>query len=177
MAEREVVDIGTRTGALAEEFEEMASQLIRKARELNDREWVHPCEEEGRNVGQVIGHMTDVFRVMNDKLSRLIAGEQIQRLNSEWIDARNAESAERNSKRSQQEMIDELRLAAAELAEFLRTVTDAQLDVNDVFYEGFDAWTIEETVRFVVIAHGQAHLADVEKSLGTRDSQEFPVPR
>ena len=148
-----------RAEALAGRVEEIGGEIIAFAEHCSAEEWRQITDAERWQVGVVCRHIARSLEVYPGIIRRLVSGEALPgEYNWDDIHRSNAEQAREWADGSQDEAITLVRLHCGELANILRSLTDAQLDRVSVSPLTGEQLT---TAQFAesMIEHARIHLA------------------
>lgn len=86
----------------------IAERIAARSQHFSDAQWNSLCEEDGRTIGQVIGHIADVAGVIHQIAVGIVEQVSYPILSPDWINARNAERAKLAGRLSKEEILIDL---------------------------------------------------------------------
>lgn len=93
-ADRLVADLNAQT-----------ERIVARSEHFSDEQWNSLCEEDGRTIGQVIGHIADVAGVTHQIAVGIVEQVSYPILSPDWINARNEERAKLAGRLSKEETL------------------------------------------------------------------------
>lgn len=117
-----------RSGALAARLEKGARALAEFAGGLTEAQWQMRVPGDGRTVGVVIHHVASMYPIEIQLAEQMARGEAVVGVTSDDVDAINAAHAVQHNGVTKTETLALLERNAAQAANAIRALTDAQLD-------------------------------------------------
>ena len=131
------------------------------------------CEAEGWTAAAVAAHVALSQDFLIDRVRRIVEGEEFPLFDAAAFHGRNARAAEENAVLSSGQVIALLRNHGAQAVEYVRGLSDDELDRGrPILAMGDDPTTAEQFVDRVLIGHAEAHLQSLRQCLSNPD----PVP-
>ena len=148
---------------LAHEYDTVMAEVIAVAGGCSEAEWATSCVNEQRSVGVVFDHIAEGNREWVRWVKEFLDGRPVK-MTLETLTQRNAEHAHRAAARPRGETLADLRAGSARTSEFLRSLTDEQLELTQEF-----AWAGAQSVGWVAggaVRHPRNHLKSIKEALG-----------
>ncbi|MCA9859436.1 MAG: DinB family protein [Thermomicrobiales bacterium] len=155
-----------------------AAQLVRAFITAADRlatrasqvPWDLFIESEQRTVGQLIDHVAWAWEVESSAFRAIATGAITNTgWTQEWLDAQNAEQAERSAKRSQREIKRRYRESANLALAFIKSLSPTDLEHTGTHLPGEPERTVAEWVEVCLIGHPLEHLAQIEAAAASAE--------
>jgi hypothetical protein len=148
---------------LADEYDAVMADVIALAGGCSQADWTTSCVNEQRSVGVVFDHIAQVNPEVVRWVQEFLNGRRVE-LTLETVAQRNAEHARRAAPRPQGETLADLKAGSARTSEFIRSLTDEQLELTQEF-----AWAGTQNVLWVAgaaVRHPKGHLKSIKEALG-----------
>ena len=148
---------------LADEYDAVMADVIALAGDCSQADWTTNCMSEQRSVGVVFDHIAEVNPEVVRWVQEFLNGRPVE-LTLETVAQRNAEHARRSAARPRGETVADLKAGSARTSEFIRSLTDQQLELTQEF-----AWAGTQSVRWVAggaVRHPKGHLNSIKEALG-----------
>ena len=163
--------MSSRADTLADRVEQGAREFVACIDNLSDREWQTATLHDGRSVGVVAHHVATAYPIEIDLVRKLASGEGITGVTWEWVAQFNAQHAKEHAKTGKAEVVKLLRSNSAAAAEFVRTLSDEQLDKASPVSLNWDApLTTQYFIEEHAIGHSYRHRASIQAALNTNTS-------
>ncbi|HUZ00810.1 MAG TPA: DinB family protein [Thermomicrobiaceae bacterium] len=157
--------MSARARELAERFEQASESFAAAVERLSDEEWHTRCPGEERTVAALAHHVAWGYAVEARAFRAIALGEPVEGWTRAGLDRVNADQGQEYAQCDRAETVALLRRQAASAADFVRALTDEQLDRSGVYLEGVTARTVEQWIARVLIGHPGAHLASIWTAL------------
>jgi len=146
---------------LATELEALTSRVEAVVAGFSDEQWRGPCPNEGRSVAVVAFHVADGSRYALAMLDAAISGGPYP----DWVGATEAQGAAINARQAMEHAdvsVDDvlvlLRHNARLASDFLRRLTDGELDEQPSFAPDH---TTADIAEFALLGHPRSHLPNL----------------
>jgi hypothetical protein len=131
------------------------------------------CEAEGWTAAAVAAHIALSQDFLIDRVRRIVDDEEFPPFDAAAFHGGNARTAEENADLSSGQVIALLQNHGARAAEYVRGLSDDDLDRSRLIpVMGDNPTTAEQFVERVLIGHAEAHLQSLRQCLSNPD----PVP-
>jgi hypothetical protein len=172
------VTTSRRANALAERLEQGASALAALGSSLTGAEWQTRIPHDGRTVGVVIHHVATMYPLEIRLAQALAAGNAVEGVTSDVVDAINAKHAKEHDTVTKQEALDLLRRNSAAAAAAIRALSDEELERAAPVSLNADApLTSQFMLEDHAVRHSYHHLAKIRAALqrgSLRHAQDHP---
>ena len=148
---------------LADEYDAVMADVIAVAGGCSEADWTTSCANEQRTVGVVFDHIAEGDPQWVRWVEEFLNGRPVE-MTLETLTQRNAGHARRAAARPQGETVADLKAGSARTSEFLRSLTDEQLELTQEF-----AWAGLKSVGWVAggaVRHPKGHLNSIKEALG-----------
>jgi hypothetical protein len=148
---------------LADEYDAVMADVIAVAGGCSQADWTTSCINEQRSVGVVFDHIAEGNPQWVRWVQEFLGGRPVE-MTLETLTQRNAEHARRVAARPRSETVADLKAGSARTSEFIRSLTDEQLELTQEF-----AWAGTQNVGWVAggaVRHPRAHLKSIKEALG-----------
>ena len=148
---------------LADEYDAVMADVIAVAGGCSEEDWMTSCINEQRTVGVVFDHIAEGNPQWVAWVQEFLDGRPVE-MTLETLTQRNAEHARMAAARPRGETVADLKAGSALTSQFLRSLTDEQLERTQEF-----AWAGSKTVSWVAngaVRHPQGHLKSIKEALG-----------
>jgi hypothetical protein len=150
-----------RAQALAEEFERVNEEFSAYLSQLSEKEWLTVCPNEERTVAALAHHVAAGYLFELRSFKGIAAGEPLPVVTKEYLDSSNAELGEKHANVDRGEVLAMLRQSGAVAAEFVRGLSDEQLQRVGEYIDWVPAMSLEQWIERVLIGHIQMHEASM----------------
>lgn len=154
--------MGTQTKALADEFENVNSELIVIIEGCSDALWHTPCPGEGRSMGVVAHHVAadhqPIARVVHD----VAKGVAFPRLSMQRIDQENALHAVEHATCTREEVLRLLKDNGAVACRVVRELDDEDLLNSAEVFADRPTMNARQIIERILIGHPRGHLANIK---------------
>lgn len=148
---------------LADEYDAVMAEVIEVAGSCSQGDWTKSCINEQRSVGVVFDHIAEGNPQWVRWVQDFLNGRPVE-MTLETLTQRNAEHARMAAARPRRETVSDLKAGAARTSEFIRSLTDQQLELTQEF-----AWAGIQSVRWLAsgaVRHPKGHLKSIKEALG-----------
>lgn len=148
---------------LADEYDAMMADVIAVAAGCSQADWTTSCVNDQRSVGVVFDHIAEGNPQVVIWVQEFLNGRPVE-MTLETLTQRNADHARRAAARPRAETVADLKAGSARTSEFIRSLTDEQLELTQEF-----AWAGTQNVGWVAsaaIRHPRGHLKSIKEALG-----------
>ena len=148
---------------LADEYDALMADVIAVAGGCSQADWKTSCMNEQRSVGVVFDHIALINPEVVRWVQEFLSGRPVE-MTLEGVAQRNAEHARGAAARPRGETLADLKAGSAHTSEFIRSLTDEQLELTQEF-----AWAGTKNVGWVAgaaVRHPTGHLNSIKDALG-----------
>ena len=139
------------------------AEVIAVAVGCSEADWTASCVNEQRSVGVVFDHIAEGNPEWVRWVEEFLNGRPVE-LTLETLTQRNAEHARAAAARPRGETVAHLKAGSARTSEFLRSLTDEQLELTQEF-----AWAGVKSVSWLAggaVRHPKGHLKSIKEAIG-----------
>ena len=157
-----------RAQALADQFVAANNEMIATVEGCSESQWQAKCVDEDRPVAVVAHHVAGAYRAVSGWMRTIIAGEPFPpTLTHEFIDRTNAAHAAKHPNPTKEEVLALLRGTGQTTADFIRGMSDADLDrLGEAPLFGDHPLATRSVIKHVLLRHISDHLASIKSTLG-----------
>ena len=148
---------------LADEYDAVMAEVIAVAGGCSQADWTTSCINEQRSVGVVFDHIAELSPEVVRWVQEFLNGRSVE-INPETLAQHNAEHARRAAARPRGETVADLKAGSARTSEFIRSLTDEQLELTQEF--GWAGTHHVGWVAGVAVRHPRGHLKSINEALG-----------
>jgi DinB superfamily len=148
---------------LADEFDAVMADVIAVAGGCSQADWTTSCIDEQRSVGVVFDHIAEGNPEVVRWVQEFLNGRPVE-MTLQILTQHNAEHARMAAARPRGETVADLKAGSARTSEFIRSLTDEQLELTQEF-----AWAGTKDVGWVAraaVRHPKGHLKGIKEALG-----------
>jgi uncharacterized damage-inducible protein DinB len=146
--------------ALAEQFEQTNTELIRTVERLTPAQWQKTCAAEGWTVAATVRHVGGGYGAISGMVQALANGKALPPFSMDDLDKANAQAAKQNANCTKDECLSELRQGGVAAASMLKGLSDEHLARTGTITGGRQM-TAEQVAQFILIGHPQEHLQSI----------------
>ena len=160
--------MGERAQKLAEQFEQATAEFANEIDNTPDEKWQTAQSEEGWSVAATAQHVAGQFYpIENDYISAAAEGKPMPTYTWDDINGKNDNRAAQNTSASKAEVLELLRKDGARMADYIRGLTDEQLDrqVPLALADGAMVTTQQLIEGGVLIDHVRGHLKSIRAAM------------
>lgn len=152
--------------ALADQYSQANADLLALIEAATPAQWRTMCVNESRTVGVMVHHLAVSAAFISGFVDRVVQEQPLPPLTQETIDHNNARHAADYAEVGPSETLTLLRHNTSATADFIRTLTDAQLDtVVAVPAFNLAAASAGQLIEFLLIGHTLGHLASIQTAI------------
>ena len=158
--------MGSRADTLADRIEQGAREFMAFVEALSDREWQLATLRDGRSVGVVAHHVAVAYPLEVDLIGRLASGEAITDVTWEGVAEFNAQHAKDHASIGKADTLRLLEHGSVAAAEFVRTLSDEQLDrASPISLNAGAPLTTQYFIEEHAIGHSYHHRASMHAAI------------
>lgn len=159
--------MGTRTEALASQFEKAVADLAKTIEEVPDDKWAATGGPEGWTIAGLAQHVSGQFPLEHEYIAAAAEGQEAPGYSWDDINGKNDSRAAKNSQASKADVLAELKAGAAREAAYIRGLNDDQLDrtLKLPLAGGADVSTEQLIMGGVLIEHVTGHNESIRSAL------------
>lgn len=158
--------MGTRTSALADQFEKAVADFAQAVESCSDATWGATCRAEGWTVAQTAQHVSGQFPLEMEFIRAAAEGSPLPAYSMDDVNEKNDTRAAKNASAGKADVLRELRDGAASTAAYIRSLSDDQLDKAGALplAGGANVTTQQLIEGPVLIAHVTGHLESIRNA-------------
>ena len=158
--------MSSRANALADRIEQGAQEFIAFVESLSDHDWQLTTPRDGRTVRVVAHHVAIAYPIEIDLMRRLVSGDGITDVTWEWVAEFNAQHAKDQANIEKAETLELLRTNSVAAAQFVRTLSDEDLDrASPISLNGDAPLTAQYFIEQHPIGHPYHHRANMRAAI------------
>lgn len=153
-----------RAEKLAADFEQATAEFAREVENTPDDKWQKAQGPEGWSVAATAQHVAGQFYpIENEYISAAAEGKPVPTYSWDDINGKNDNRAAQNTSASRAEVLQQLRTDSARMADYVRGLTDEQLDrqISLPLADGAMVSTQQLIEGGVLIDHVRGHLESI----------------
>jgi Mycothiol maleylpyruvate isomerase N-terminal domain len=158
--------MGTRSEALAKQFEVKVQEAVAGIEQLSDTNWKQVTETEHWTVGVTAHHLASALEPVASIVTAIASGQSRGNFTRAMLDDMNARHAQEYANCTKAETIALLKRGAAAAAAVVRGLTDDQLAKSGIVFTDVPPMTAEQLITNGLIAHIDAHFGSIRKTVG-----------
>jgi len=158
--------MGTRSEALAKQFEAKVQEAVAALEQLSDAAWKQMTEAEHWTVGVTAHHLASALEPVANLVTAIASGQSRGHFTRAMLDEMNARHAQEHATCTKAETIALLKRGAAVAAAVVRALTDDQLAKSGTVFTDAPPMTAEQLITNGLIAHIDAHVGSIRKTVG-----------
>ncbi len=165
--------MSARAEALADRFEQANQAVIDCVLGELGGDLSTPCPAEGWSAAALGGHIGSGHAgILNGMVKRIVNGEEVPPFSMSDFDEGNAKFASENASMPREQIVAMLRENGAEAADYLRLLSDEDLDrTTRMPLMGDQDVTAEQIIEMVLIGHVLEHGQSLRQGLGFGDHE------
>lgn len=165
--------MGSRVDALADRVEQGAREFATFVASLSDRELQVVTPRDGRTVGVVAHHVAIAYPIEIELVRRLVSGEGITDVTLEQVAEFNAQHAKDHADTATTVTLELLRANSLAAAQYIRTLSDEQLDrASRISLNGDAPLTVQYFIEQHAIGHSYHHRASMRAGIAAANDRE-----
>jgi Mycothiol maleylpyruvate isomerase N-terminal domain len=158
--------MGTKSEALAEQFEGKVQEAVAVIEKLSDADWKKVTEAEKWTVGVTAHHLASALEPVAGIVSTIVSGQSRGTFTRAMLDELNARHAQEHAKCTKAETIALLKRGAAAAAAVVRGLHDDQLAKSGTVFTDAPPMTAEQLIAGGLIGHIDAHFDSIRRTVG-----------
>jgi len=158
--------MGTRSEALAKQFEAKVQEAVAVIEQLSDEHWKQMTETEHWTVGVTAHHLASALEPVASLVTAIASGQSRGHFTRAMLDEMNARHAQEHANCTKAETITLLKRGAAAAAAVVRGLTDDQLATSGTVFTDAPPMTTKQLITNGLIAHIDAHVGSIRKTVG-----------
>lgn len=157
--------MGSKSEALAKQFEAKADEALATLQRLNETEWKLVTEAEKWPVGVTAHHFAGVLGPIAAMIETVAAGRSPD-FDLSRLDEMNAQHARDFADCTRAETVALHRAGVTRAAAAIRGLSDAQLATGAPLMAGMPPMTAEELINLGLLAHADEHYDSIRRTVG-----------
>ena len=158
--------MGTKSEALATQFEAKAREAAATLEKLTEADWKKVTEAEKWTVGVTAHHLARGLEAVAGIIKGLVDGHSPANFTTGMLDQMNAQHAKEHANCTKVETAAILKDGAVKAASVIRGLSDDQLAKSGVVFADAPPMTAEQLVQRALIGHIDDHFASIRKTVG-----------
>ena len=158
--------MGSRSEALAKQFEAKVQEAVAVLEKLSDADWKKVTEAEHWTVGVTAHHLASALEPVAGMVTAIVSGQSPGHFTRAMLDEMNARHAQEHANCTRVETIALLKKGAAAAAAVVRGLHDDQLAKSGTVFTDAPPMTAEQLVTGGLIGHIDVHVSSVRKAVG-----------
>jgi uncharacterized damage-inducible protein DinB len=155
-----------RAEALASQFERMNDDLIATVERCPDAQWSAKCADTGWTANVQAHHIAAARAGLIQVLGAVAGGEKTLNMDSATLDRINAKHAQEYANVSRETVVADLHTSGAAAADWIRGLSDEQLDRKATFQSGAPEASLEQLVQFAFLGEIERHGGNLRQAVG-----------
>jgi hypothetical protein len=164
-------EMGTKTEALAKQFEAKAQDALATLEQLSDTDWKKVTAAEKWPVGVTAHHMAGVFHVLPNVVAAIVAGQPLDGFGFDKMDEFNAQHAKDYANCTKAETVELYKNGVAASAAAIRALNDNDLAKSGTLVRGAPSMTAEQVIAGGLLHHIDEHFGSIRKTIGHKEPQ------
>ena len=158
--------MGTRSEALAKQFEAKVQEAVAVLEQLSEADWKRVTAAERWTVGVTAHHLASAFEPVAGLVTAIASGQSRGHFTRAMLDEMNARHAQEHANCTQAETIALLQRGALAAAAVVRGLHDEQLAMSGTVFTDAPPMTAEQVIESGLITHIDAHFGSIRKTVG-----------
>jgi Mycothiol maleylpyruvate isomerase N-terminal domain len=158
--------MGTRSEALAKQFEAKVQEAVAVIEQLSEADWKRVTAAERWTVGVTAHHLASAFEPVAGLVTAIASGQSRGHFTRAMLDEMNARHAQEHANCTKAETIALFRRGAAAAAAVVRGLGDDQLARSGTVFTDVPPMTAEQLITTGLISHIDTHLGSIRKAVG-----------
>jgi len=158
--------VGTKSEALARQFESKLQEAIATLRALGNADWTKVTEAEKWSVGVTAHHYASILEPVSELVRALANGHSPDRFTRATLDEMNAQHTRDHANCTKADTIALLEKGAASTAAVLRGLSDDQLGRRGTVLTDMPPISVEQLIATVLLKHADQHFGSIRKTVG-----------
>lgn len=160
--------MGSRSAALAQQFEAKAEEAMATLDRLTEADWQKVTAAEKWPVGVTAHHLAGAYEPISEMIVAVVTGQAHGAFTMAMLDEMNAQHARDFADCTKAETTDLLRKGAATAAAVVRGLSDDQLDRSGTVLVDAPPMTAEQLIVNGLILHTDEHFGSIRKTVGPK---------
>jgi Mycothiol maleylpyruvate isomerase N-terminal domain len=158
--------MGTRSEALAKQFEAKVQEAVAVIEQLSEADWKQVTAAERWTVGVTAHHLASAFEPVAGLVTAIVSGQSGGHFTRARLDEMNARHAQEHANCTKAETIALFRRGAATAAAVVRGLSDDQLAKSGTVFTDVPPMTAEQLITTGLISHIDTHFGSIRKAVG-----------
>jgi uncharacterized protein (TIGR03083 family) len=158
--------MGSRSEALAKQFEAKTQEAVAVLERLSDADWKQVTAAEHWTVGVTAHHLASAFEPVAGIVTAIVSGQSRGHFTRAMLDEMNARHAQEHANCTKAETIALFRRGAAAAAAAVRGLSDDQLAKSGTVFTDVPPMTAEQLITSGLISHIDTHVGSIRKAVG-----------
>ena len=158
--------MGTKSEALARQFESKLHEALATVRALGDADWTKVTEAEKWSVGVTAHHFASILEPVSELIRALANGHSPERFTRATLDEMNAQHTRDHANCTKTDTIALLERGAVSTVEVLRGLSDDQLAKRGTALTDMPPISVEQLIVTVLLKHADQHFGSIRKTVG-----------
>jgi DinB superfamily len=158
--------MGTKSEALAKQFEAKTQEAAAILENLSDADWMKVTEAEKWPVGVTAHHLASALEAVAGIVSTIAAGQSRGHFTRAMLDEMNARHAQEHAHCTKAETLALLKRGGAAAAAVVRGLHDEQLATSGTVFTDAPPMSAEQLIISGLIGHIEAHVGSIRKTVG-----------
>ena len=158
--------MGSKSEALAKQFEAKVAEATALLENLNDADWKKTTGAEKWTVAVAAHHIARSYEPVTRIIKTIAAGQALPHFTPQMLDEMNAQHAKEFAGCTKPETIALLKTGAAAAAAAVRTLSDSELAKTGTVFTGMSPLSAEDMVKRALIGHVDEHFGNIRKAIG-----------
>ncbi len=151
-----------RAQELAQYFERANNEFITFVTRLSDEEWRRMCPNEKCTIAALARHVAGAYLFELRAFRSIAEGAPLPIISKEQIDQSNADGGLKNAAADREETLEMLRRDGATAADFVRGLSDEQLQRVGAYVDWVPAMSVGQWIENVLFGHIRGHMASMQ---------------
>jgi hypothetical protein len=160
--------MGSRSEALAQQFEAKTEDAMATLVRLTEADWTKVTEAEKWSVGVTAHHLAGAYEPISGMIVAVVTGQAHGAFTMAMLDQMNAQHARDFADCTKAETTELFRKGAATAAAVVRGLSDEQLDRRGTVLVDAPPMTAEQLIVNGLILHTEEHFGSIRKTVGAR---------
>jgi uncharacterized protein (TIGR03083 family) len=159
--------MGTKTAALARQFDDKAREALTTLAKLDDADWKKMTTAEKWTVGVTAHHLAGALEAVAGIVTQIVSGAPSRgNFTRAMLDEMNAQHAKEYAGCTQAETLALFEKGSAAASAVLRGLTDDQLIKSGTVFSNAPPMTAEQVIMLALLGHIEDHMGSIQKTVG-----------
>jgi hypothetical protein len=159
--------MGSKTEALARQFEEKARAAVATLEKLGDAEWKKVTAAEKWTVGVTAHHLAGALEVVAGIVTGIVSGGPSRgNFTRVMLDEMNAQHAKEHAGCTRAETVALFQNGAAKAFAVIQGLSDDQLAKSGTVFTDAPPMTAEQLIMLALVGHIDDHMGSIRKTIG-----------